>query len=372
MKQEKLKPGLKFELAGAAFFQSLGFFVRRGVRLAVAASTADVTDVDILALRYSIPLFEERVIADCKYRRKLRPFQRILWTLGLRSFTNANRAIVVLPQTPWQAREFAYQAGVEILGTIDIENQLNAVKANYTAFGEASEILTAQYLKCTSVACKNLLKLDLKLRQILVVGHAITNVNGIIQILVKYFKNKMNDSKEEAWLQRYICYNAAVVACVMLVRFAIEAKWLPEHNWIDYAKKKLTYGDIPPKKAQKLAKLALDHNFANGLPAPQYADEIIELLKMLIAQPEITVVLPYIMDFILLGVGLQGIDKKRIVLFTGEKKENAFKAVRRILSVIAYAADLPSDIWSIGEKKETSGYRSKQHVLPLDNIPKKP
>jgi len=71
------KIGDKLELRGAAYFQAHGYLVRRSVSLAVAAGTADATDIDLLAIRFSVPLAEERLVADCKDRRKPKPFERI-------------------------------------------------------------------------------------------------------------------------------------------------------------------------------------------------------------------------------------------------------------------------------------------------------
>lgn len=83
MSASKARKGPGLELQTAAYFQGLGYLVRRGVKLAVAAGSADATDIDVLAIRFSVPLAEERLIADCKDRKKSRPFERILWTRGL-------------------------------------------------------------------------------------------------------------------------------------------------------------------------------------------------------------------------------------------------------------------------------------------------
>ena len=105
--------GLAREIKTAMYFQSHGFLVRQGVKLAIAAGTADVTDIDVLALRFNTPLEEERLVIDCKDKKKSKPFERILWTVGLSTFAQANRAVVVLPSAPWQAREFASQVQAE-------------------------------------------------------------------------------------------------------------------------------------------------------------------------------------------------------------------------------------------------------------------
>src|SRR6185503_10890361 len=115
MSEITFKTGDRLEFNAAAYFQAQGFVVRRGVMLSVAAGTADATDIDLLAIRFAVPLLEERVVADCKDRRKPRPFERILWTRGLASFADATQAVVVLPKAGWQAREFAARGKVDVL-----------------------------------------------------------------------------------------------------------------------------------------------------------------------------------------------------------------------------------------------------------------
>jgi hypothetical protein len=367
MKPKQVKKGMKLELKTAAYFQSFGYLVRRGVKLAVAAGTADITDIDLLALKFRIPLSEERLIADCRDRKKLRPFQRILWTLGLVSFSQANRAVVVLPHAPWQAREFASQASIEILGTPIIDSHLQSIKMCYSPFGEASQELSAQYDKTIKlVAAKAVVREDLKLRQMMVIGNPLTNFNRIIRILTATGDKLKHKSDELTWLKRYICFNAAVTACVMLVRFVAKAKWLPERDWTDYAKKKLTYGDIPPHKATQLAKLALERNFSNGLPAPQYADEIIEIIRFLIKQPDVGGLSPYVMDYQLFGHVLGNIDSEKALQSLGSIKTRALTAVRRILSAIAYAAELNADFWVVENLKQESAEEHIQKKLPLE------
>ena len=238
----------------AAYFQNLGYMVRRGVKLAVAAGSADVTDIDVLAIRFSVPLAEEKLIADCKDRKRPKPYERVLWTRGLASFAHVDRAVVVLPRVPWQAREFSAQGGVEIVETREVSAEASDGGLLYGPYGEADpalDRLTALRKQRVQQQDGNLAtelaKEDLKLRQMLLVGHPLTNLNRIIQTLASVGKRVAQGTEEARWLMRHTCYNAAVVAGVMLVRFACETKWTPQEEWSEYARKKLTFGDVPPQ-----------------------------------------------------------------------------------------------------------------------------
>ena len=350
MSSSQPQKGSSLEVETAAYFQSLGFLVRKGVTLSISAGTADVTDIDVLALRFNLPLSEERLIADCKDRKKPRPFERVLWTRGLASFSHANRSVVVLPRAPWQAREFGSEGGVEVLETSEIRNHLNAQDGPYQPFGEADPVLTHtvelrkhRVPKQDESLAKDLARDDLRLRQMLVKGHPLTNLNRIIRTLSTVGGNLKQGTANIDWLKLYICFNAAVVASVMLVRFAAENKWTPEADWSDYARKRLTYGDVPPQKARQLAKLALDRDFFEGLPSPEYTDEIIEVIKELIAQPEVACAVPYALDFQLLGQVLGGEESQVTVL--GKLREDADKVNKRILSALTYSASIRPNLW---------------------------
>lgn len=362
MSKSQSKKGIRLELRTAAYFQAHGYLIRRGVKLSVAAGTAEATDIDLLAIKFGVPLNEERLIADCKDRRKPRPFERILWTLGLASFTHANRSVVVVPQAPWQAREFASQGGVEILGSEEIEKFLRSIETSVHPFGEADPNLADQFDLIKNRIQhqeKDFVREDLKLRQMLVIGHPLTNLNRIIRILSSIGKTSMHPIDDMAWLRRYICFNAAVTASVMLVRFATESKWTPEADWSDYARKKLTYGDVPPQKARQLAKLALDHDFYEGLPTPEYTDEILHVIKSLINHPSVAAITPFTLDFQLFGKVLDSVSKDYVVPELGERQESALRIGKQILSALAYAAEVPANLWEPEEAIETEKNHEK-------------
>lgn len=348
MKNSGQKKGNNLELRTAAYFQAHGYIVRRAVTLSVAAGTADATDIDLLGIRFSVPLAEEKLIADCRDRKKPRTFARILWTLGLASFSKADRSVVVTSRAPWQAREFASTSthGIEILGTIDIDTFLDSVKDSFHSFGEADSITAQQFfLAKKGSSDKKLLRKDLMLRQMLVIGHPITNLNRIIKILSYVGKFSDKSTKEPDWLKRYICFNAAVLAGIMLVRFAVESKWTPENEWTNYALKKLTYGDVPPQKARQLAKLALDNIFTKELPTPEYSDEIINVIKFLISNPYIATLTPYALDFHLLGHILGSLPDDYVSPILGTFQEDTIKVCKKVLSVLSYAAEVSVDLW---------------------------
>jgi len=123
---------------------------------------------------------------------------------------------------------------------------LKTTAKSFVPFGEASNELSVRRGQNSN---RELARESTALRQMLVTGHPLTNLNRIISRLSKIGKIREGDF----WMLRYICFDAAVIASVMLVRFAAESKWTPEKDWSAYARKKLTFGDVSPNKALQLA-----------------------------------------------------------------------------------------------------------------------
>jgi hypothetical protein len=360
------KHGDKLEIATAAYFQSHGLLVRRSVRLAVAAGTAEATDIDLLGLRYSNPLNEERIIVDCRDRRKPRPFERILWTLGLATFSKANRATVVSPRAPWQAREFASQATVEILDADQIYSHLDNRKNSYIPFGDASQTLelkTQDRKKRCGSAAKGLLQETTRIRQMLIIGHPLSNFIRIIRILSEIGKfNPQNP--EMKYLVHYTLFDAAVIIATMLSRFSAETKWTPKTSRTDYARKKLTYGDTPPGKAQELAKIAMGQTFHNVFPPPKFADETILLIDSLVENSLLAAKMPYAADYLLFGRVLEGIPDSHVVPYLGAEQDDAIKMVKKLLSLLSFAAEIPNSIWEFrNEEYVTKNDASQRNLL---------
>lgn len=369
--------GSKLEFQAAAYFQNLGYLVRRGVGLVTSSGTSDVTDIDILAIRFAAPLSEERVVIDCKNKKKPHPYERILWVKGLSFFANANRQAVILPNVPWQAREFGEQGSVEILNSKDLPSDDTDSGENGTiAFSDADqklELITnirKKYAKqYDQDAARGLAREEIELNRMLVEGHPITNLNRIIVMLSEVGGSIDKDTGQESdylrWLKLKTCCNGAVIAGVMLLRFACENKWTMESDWTAYAQKKMTYGDISPQQAQRLAgKLVGEAQIGDSL-SPTYTEELISVIKMLIEDQDMAAKVPYALDYYLFGSLSLTYSNKSERIVPRQVEEKTMRAVRQIISALSYAAEISSKIWSRENfSKRTSS--SLQRTL-LDN-----
>lgn len=346
--------GPRLEFATAQFFQSHGFFVRRGVKIAVADGLHEVTDIDVLAIRFGVPLNEERVVLDCKDRRKAKPFERILWTRGLADFAKANRAIIVSPMPPWTAREFAGYGNVEVLTSEVVAAHLKAQAHSYVPFADADGPLADSIpIVGSEELRKSLAQKDLMLRQMLTNGNPLTNLNRIVKLLRAAELSFNSPGPLDIVFRRFL-YNAAAIGAVMLVRFAAISKWTPEKDWMDHAQKLLTYGDLPPKKAQQLAKLVALPEIAGALPAPEYLDEVIQLLARMIERPTAAALLPFTVDLELQGKILGSVPQSYYPAALKGLEEDAISLCKRTLSAFSFATQLPATVWSTTGKRNKS------------------
>lgn len=333
------------ELRSAAFFQAHGYLVRRGLKVSLDNSPLDATDVDVYCIRFSNPCWEETLIVDCKDKKKPKPFERVLWTAGLRQATNATRGVIVLPHPPWQAYSFATKNGLEVLKADSILDFLES-KPNHTCFGSADPELwkiEGRTRNQLNESDRDLIRKNVKLQTLLLDGHPLTNFNQIVNILTELGSRRASNSADYKWYYRFVCFNAAVIASVMLLRFVSEIKWLPEKDWTEYAKKKLTYGDMPPKKAVELVKIAYKTQFHDGLPAPSYTDEVFALLEALMNSSN-SIHVPYFLEYDLAGHKLCGsrsnlMDEKLV------KAQDLAKLIKRLISVLSYAAEFEPSFW---------------------------
>lgn len=342
-----LEKGLVLEHVVAGYLQAHGYFVRRGVQLSVAAGTADATDIDVIGLRFIEPLREDRIIADCKGKKKPRPFERVLWTTGLRDVARAQHALAVMPHAPWQAREFASQAGVEIVDSSLVAQWLE--ESQYGVFGEANVQSTQTFYDRYSVAkdaLKDADREDLRLRQMLVIGNALTNVNRIIVLVSGAHARAQLAFAEERWVWEVLLRNAIVIGIAMMARFCAESKYLPEADRRALVRKKLTFGDMPANKAVAIAKSALGPAAQSAFPEPEYTDEFVEAVELMVRDQAATALVPFVADLVLIGRNVFGSRCESPDRFHPDVVARADRLGKKLASALSYASELRSDLWS--------------------------
>jgi len=90
------------------------YFARRGIPLrnCFYPNTIDVTDIDVIGLRYNIDFSETKILADCKSNvsgksTDAKPANRILWLSGLKKFLDYDIAYLCKPRFNKGMKDFA-------------------------------------------------------------------------------------------------------------------------------------------------------------------------------------------------------------------------------------------------------------------------
>lgn len=110
----KFNVGDPLEYRVARLLIHLGFFVRRGREIYTIGGLDQATDLDVFAVRYADMFRREVQICECKSGKE-GPLDRVFWIVGVKDYVGAARATIVRKSTKWNIKDFASQAGVEII-----------------------------------------------------------------------------------------------------------------------------------------------------------------------------------------------------------------------------------------------------------------
>jgi len=127
---------LQLKLRVERMLWAAGFYTRTNVMLASAITakspsskaTMDLTDVDVLGIRFLEDLSPRKTIVDCKSGKHVSPVGRAFWLRGVMDHFMADRGYVVLARSiPEHQREAAANLAVTLLN----ESDLSAIEARY-------------------------------------------------------------------------------------------------------------------------------------------------------------------------------------------------------------------------------------------------
>ena len=132
---------------------SAGFYTRTNVILAAPTpsrgkgrkSAAELTDVDVLGIRFLEDLSPRKVVADCKSGRRVSPISRAFWLRGVMQHFGADRGYVVLARDiPDHQREAAANLAISLVP----QSSLDTLDSQYESLPVGLRIGTADaYLK---------------------------------------------------------------------------------------------------------------------------------------------------------------------------------------------------------------------------------
>lgn len=118
------------------FLWNQGYFVRREVAVSSyildkgsILKREDVTDIDVLALKFDENLEKDIVLCDCKSGKKIKALDRVFWLKGLMNYFDSRRGYLILgANAPYLSKRIAPDLKINVLDgrrLYEIENISN-------------------------------------------------------------------------------------------------------------------------------------------------------------------------------------------------------------------------------------------------------
>ncbi|MBU3187671.1 hypothetical protein [Clostridium estertheticum] len=363
--------GLSYEYKILSLFQKQGYLARRGIPL-LNEIYEDATDIDVLGIKFIHPFKELKVICDCKNKKSPHPYERIFWTKGLGEFLGVKEVFVALPKASEESIKFATKGNVKIL-TEEIIN--NYMECENKLMGVADE----QFYKNKTIFhhksrdSKEINKFYINVKVLYNYENIYTAFNKALNMLDEankkiYLIDTIEDKQEIKFSWKYITYELIVIVSVLLLRMCCDTLTLSKDSREKHIKSKLTYGDIEPNKANGLIKSIL--NLSNEMlkhtmeinnikefellnldqiDSPKYAVGIINLIEMMLSNPNYYIDLPQVINYMLFECALKERD------FSYEEFEKIFgtsftkekiKASKNVFAILqTYCKIIIKDIW---------------------------
>lgn len=290
-----------------------GFFSRRDltIRSYFYPDSVDVTDIDVIGVRFSDNFQPEVTICECKSGRNSGTVDRILWMKGLSNYLKADNSMLAKPEIKSKIKNFANELGVipvdstlleemeknnaipdEWLGSFDYDNYETKLR-NYYLFIRTKPKLSKVYwfLKSSFWFENNITRL----KQCLTA----------LDVLVK---------QEETESKKWLIYESTILFSVSMIWLCHETKSftnIERENYIsdmlttglgskDKAKKILdaTFGVIAALMKEKGVEPSLIEYENLQLTPPEYTKPLIDLIERCNNNPKEAIQVPRFLDFI--------------------------------------------------------------------------
>lgn len=311
------KKGFGFEYLVSGLFQKQGYIARRGIPLQYGNNKTDVTDIDVLGIRFNELFQAQRIICDCKNKVKSKPYERIFWASGLGNFVGANEIFVALPKTQNEIIEFAHSGGVRII--------TNEFISNYFVETEAKGLSDFNYFEDIEKQIELVGKEKPIQDMLLIAKKQFLNRNPYLGINIaldklltisKWLKYQDTNTLQQKITLKYLTCQYTVLVCIHMLGICADVMMLPEDIRKKRIMDKLTYGEMEPKVAKTLIEDSKNLAFEmlkatlaselvpqqidlGEIEPPDYAESLIGLIERAISNPTMYTSLPNIMDFIL-------------------------------------------------------------------------
>jgi hypothetical protein len=278
--------GDQLEYRVARMFLKQGYFVRRGINIYTTGYIDTATDIDVLGIKYFDSFGRTIVISECKSGES-KPLDRIFWLSGLKGYLNASRAILVRKPTRWNIKDFAKEAGVEVIDNEYITSLETVLEINSDEWLGYSD---RQFFLDQATAWNEILRKDHYLAELFLtlIGEARFNepfgaINYYLHHMRSLTKSYNTSSGARRSLVKYLLGDATAQLVIFIMEICRTTLDLTTGDRRGFIEKKLTHGEMDPNLTQRI----LDHAFSlSKQAASYYAGAQVDVDKTLFTMPK--------------------------------------------------------------------------------------
>ena len=288
-----------------------GFFARRNltIRSYFYPDSVDVTDIDVLGIRFSDNFHPEVTICECKSGRTNGTVDRILWMNGLSHYLSADNCVFARPRIKAKIKNFANELGVipvdsslliemeknneipdEWIGSFDYKYYESRIPKYYTSIRRDPKLSKVYWLLRSRFWFDN---------NITRLKKSLTGLDILV-----------NHNETEA--QRWLLFESCILLSISIIWLCHEAHPFTSKERSDYIKDMLTTGLGSKENAKKLLDATygvlfalmkekgvepsiVDYEHLRLIP-PNYSQSLIDLIERFNHRPKETVQIPRFLD----------------------------------------------------------------------------
>lgn len=300
--------GTDFEYSICQLFAEQNYFTRRSIPIK-SVINQDITDIDVLGIKYTYPFEKKMIICDCKNKVKPKPFERIFWTKGLGEYVGVDDEYIALPKVGRDIIEFAKKSKVRVIS----QNELNNYKQKQIGYSDYRYYEKfMQKLEDKKEGDTQVLNYLPILKKEYISDNPYVTLNVALLILNKLSQGNWSDSGK-----KLIFAEGSTVVAYALLDICRDVFGMSEELREKYISTKLTYGNSEDAYinglienvtkyanemlAEKIPKEYYHKNLIDKMeiPKPHYAKNCIAIIDRAYNNPEWYIDMLRNIDFIL-------------------------------------------------------------------------
>ena len=302
---------LEYRIKKLLFHQ--GYFSRNHLTLRsyFYPDTVDVTDIDVIGVRFASNFSPEKVICECKSGDSDGTVDRILWLAGLSKYFAASNSMIVRKAIPAKIKRFAQDVGIipiDYARLIEIEKS-NEIPASFLGSSDY------EYYESRIQKYYQNLKDDPHLSKIYwFLRSRFWYIENSAQVKQTITALKMLSANTKPEAIRWLAYEASVLFSLSLVYlcrelYPLTEKERPEYinNLLitgvgspEYSKSVLgaAYGLIAAAERDKKGKPSRIGHSDIKIPPPEYSASLTNLVERMVQRPAVSVEVPRFLDYV--------------------------------------------------------------------------